>query len=322
MGGDLAPGEPVRGAVIAAREHGVRVLVVGDAEAVEQELAKSKSKGDVLVEMVPSEGTIVEGEPPARALRTKPKASIVVATRLVKEGKADAVVTMGSTGAAMAASVVTFGLFAGLERPALGGPFIGLAPRTVIMDLGAQVDCKPSQFLSFAALGCTFARYFLQVEAPRVGLLSVGAEEGKGSQQVKDAYPLLRDSALNFVGNIEGHELFAEKADVVVCDGFVGNVLLKFTEGFEKAAEHYLSQRLGPGSLAVQEWRGASGVAEWGGGPLFGVNAPVIIGHGRSRAGGIANSIARAKQMLELDLVAVMRRELEAVLQPWEGQSR
>jgi len=314
MGGDLAPAEPVRGAISAAKEHGVRMLLVGDPAAIQAELAKLEH-GGLPLEVVASEGVIQEGEPSARSLRTKPKASIAVATRLVREGKADALVTMGSTGAAMAASVLAFGLFPGLERPALGGPFISLIPRTTIMDLGAQIDCRPSQLLSFAALGCTFSRIFLEIPNPRVGLLSVGAEVGKGNRQVQEAYPLLKSSGLNFVGNVEGHELFLDRADVVVCDGFVGNVLLKFTEGLAHAAARYLQSSLGPDSPAVRRLQELASAAESAGGPLFGVNAAVIIGHGRSRAEGIANSIGRAKALLDLALVDAMRAQLESVLQ-------
>ena len=311
MGGDSAPAEQVRGAISAAREHGVRVLLVGDPDAIQAELAQLEH-GGLPVEVVPSEGVIQEGEPSARSLRTKPNASIVVATRLVREGQADALVSMGSTGAAMAASVLAFGLFPGLERPAIGGPIISLAPKTIIMDLGAQIDCRPSQLLSFAALGCTFGRIFLKIPNPRVGLLSVGAEEGKGNRQVQEAYPLLKRSGLNFVGNVEGHEFFLDRADVVVCDGFVGNVLLKFTEGLAHAAAQYLHASQGPDSPAARQLEGA---VESTGGPLFGVNAAVIIGHGRSKAEGIANSIGRAKAMLDLALVDAMRDELESVLQ-------
>jgi glycerol-3-phosphate acyltransferase PlsX len=314
MGGDLAPAEPVRGAISAAKEHGVRVLLVGDTAAIQAELDQLEHDG-LLLDVVPSEGVIREGEPPARSLRAKPKASVVVATQLVRAGKADALVTMGSTGAAMASSVLAFGLFPGLERPALGGPFISLAPKTTIMDLGAQIDCRPSQLLSFAALGCTFSRIFLKISNPRVGLLSVGAEEGKGNRQVQEAYPLLKGSGLNFVGNVEGHEIFLDRADVLVCDGFVGNVLLKFTEGLAHAAAQYLRSSLGPDSPAARRLEELASAAESAGGPLFGVNADVIIGHGRSKADGIANSIGRAKAMLDLALVDAMQVELASVLQ-------
>lgn len=318
MGGDLAPAEPVRGALAAARQLGVRVLLVGDPEAVEAELATQDAEG-LPVEVVPAEGVITEGQPPALALRSNPQASIAVAAKLVREGRADALVSMGSTGGTMAASVLALGIFPGLERPALGGPFVALAPKTVIMDLGAQIDCRPSQLVSFAALGCAFARVLLDTPNPRVGLLSVGAEEGKGNHQVQEAYPLLQASGLHFVGNVEGHELFLDKADVVVCDGFIGNVLLKFTEGFSHAAVRYLGQRLGSDADALQAVQGLVSSAE-SGGPLFGVNGVVVIGHGRSSAEAIVGSIARAQEMLTRGVVDAMRTELEQVLQRTQSE--
>ena len=319
MGGDDAPAEPVGGAVAAARDTGVRVLVVGDPDAVREELGKHATDG-LRLEVVPSEGVVLEDEQPVRALRQKPRASLAVAMGLVKDGAADALVTMGSTGAAMSAAVLALGLFPGLERPTIGGPFIGLAPRTSLIDLGTQLDCRPSQLLSFAVLGCTFSRLFLQVQEPRVALLSVGAEANKGNRQVQEAYPLFESSGLNFVGNIEGHEVFLDKADVVVCDGFVGNVLLKYTEGLGHAAARYLSEALGPDAPAVQHLRGLTSVSEGAGGPLFGVNGTVIIGHGRSRAESIAGSIAMAQRLLEVRLVENMREELALVLRRTPGE--
>ncbi len=314
MGGDDAPAAPVKGAIVAARDTGVRVLLVGDPDAVRGELGRHATDG-LQLEVVPSEGVVMEGEQPVRALRQKPRASVAVATGLVKEGTADAMVTMGSTGAAMGAAVLALGLFPGLERPTLGGPFISLAPRTSLIDLGTQLDCRPSQLLSFAVLGCTFSRLFLRIHEPRVALLSVGAEANKGNRQVQEAYPLFEASGLNFVGNIEGHEVFLDKADVVVCDGFVGNVLLKYTEGLGHATARYLSEALGPDAPAVQHLRGLASAAEGAGGVLFGVNGSVVIGHGRSRAESITGAIAMAQRMLELRLVENMRQELALVLQ-------
>ena len=181
MGGDHAPARIVLGAVLAARETGVRVLLVGDAEAVEASLEAGDARG-LPIEIVPSEGAIVEGEHPARALRAKPRSSIAVAVGLVKSGAAEAFVSMGSTGASMAAAVLALGKFDGLERPTLGGPFLSLAPKTSIIDLGANVDSKPSQLLSFGALGASFQRFYHGTDNPRVGLLSVGSEEGKGNR--------------------------------------------------------------------------------------------------------------------------------------------
>lgn len=313
MGGDFAPAVPVEGAVTAAREGGATVTLVGDEAAVTAELAKHNAEG-LPISVAPSEGVVSETEPPALALRSKPRASIAVAVGLVRAGQAQAAVSMGSTGATMAASALALGLFPGLERPTLGGPFIGLAPETTIIDLGANVDCKPSQLLSFGALGASFERFHRGKESPRVGLLSVGSEDGKGGRQVKEAFALFQSSGLNFVGNVEGHEIFEGKADVVVCDGFVGNVLLKYTEGLAAAAGRHLAARLGADNPAAQAIAGLAAAAEGGGGPLFGVNGVVIVGHGRSGAASIAASIALARLALDRDLVGTMRDDLASAL--------
>jgi glycerol-3-phosphate acyltransferase PlsX len=313
MGGDDAPGWPVLGAVLAARKGDVRVLLVGDQAEVSTELAKHDAAG-LPIEIVPSEGVVVEGENPARSLLAKPKSSIAVSVGLVKEGIANAAVSMGSTGATMAAGVIGLGLFPGLERPTLGGPFIALAPHTTIIDLGANVDSKPSQLLSFAALGATFERIYHGIESPRVALLSVGSEEGKGNRQTKEAFPLLQQSSLNFIGNIEGHELFMDKADVVVCDGFVGNVLLKFTEGLAQAAAAFLSKSVGADASAVQQIRSLASAAEHAGGPLFGINGLVIAGHGRANSEAIAASVKLARFCLDNDLIGQMRLDLTAAI--------
>ncbi len=318
MGGDDAPATPVAGAVLAAREGDVRVLLVGDPDAVGRELAGADTDG-LAIDVVASEGVVAEGEHPALALRRSPKVSIAVAVGLLKAGKADAVVSMGSTGATMAASVLTLGLFPGLERPTLGGPFIALAPDTAIIDLGANVDCRPSQLLSFAAMGATLMRAYRGIENPRVALLSVGSEEGKGNKQVQEAHALLKASGLNFVGNIEGHEIFEERAHVVVCDGFVGNVLLKFTEGLAAAAAAHLAEALGADSPAVAQIKGIADQALQGGGPLLGVNGIAIAGHGRTSAAGIAAGIGLARKMMEWDLVRVMRDDLTEALERAEA---
>ncbi|MCY4448357.1 MAG: phosphate acyltransferase PlsX [Chloroflexi bacterium] len=313
MGGDLAPAVPVEAAVIAAREYDAAVALVGDEAAVSAELAKHDA-GNLAVQVVPSEGVVSEDEAPARALLSKPRASIAVAVGMVKVGQAHAAISMGSTGGTMAAAVLALGMFPGLERPTLGGPFIGLAPETTIIDLGANVDCKPAQMLSFGALGASFERVYHGKESPRVGLLSVGSEDGKGNKQVQEAFPLFRASGLNFVGNVEGHEIFADKADVLVCDGFVGNVLLKYTEGLAAAAGRYLASRLGSDSPAVQAIAGLASAAEGGGGPLFGVNGVVIAGHGRSSAQSIARSVGLACFALDRNLIETMRDDLAQAL--------
>ena len=315
MGGDHAPAEIVKGAVLAARSGAVEILLVGDQHDVARELQESGGP-DLPITLVPSEGKIVEEEHPVQALRQKPRASVVVATRLLKEGNADALVSMGSTGGTMASAALILGTLEGLERPCLGGPFLGLAPRTVVVDMGSNVDCRPHLLLDFAAMGSVFARSFLGIENPRVGLLSVGAEESKGNRQVLEGYQLFKESNLNFVGNVEGMDFFTGKADVIVCDGFVGNVLMKFTEGMGATMAAYLKKALEGNlpsdaidSLASKVWE-VNNLPKKMGGPLFGVNGSVIIGHGASNAEGVAGAIDTAKRFVELGVVEDMRKEL------------
>lgn len=316
MGGDHGPAETVPGAVQAARAAGVEVLLVGDPAAVEAELVKQDTAGLALT-TVPAEGVISDHEHPALGLRQKPRASVVVATQLVKQGKADAIVSMGSTGATMAATTLLLGTLGGLDRPALGGPFLGLAPRTTVLDLGSSVDCKPAQLLAFAILGTAFARRFLGIASPRVALLSVGTEDEKGNRQVREALPVFKGSGLNFVGNVEGYDFFTGRADVIVCDGFVGNVVMKFAEGFGVALSAYLRRALADKvppevveGLARQLWE-MTNTAKKHGGPLFGVNGVALVGHGASRAPEVAGALGLARQLVELDVVAAMKDELE-----------
>ena len=319
MGGDHAPAEVVKGAVEGARQHGIHVLLVGDPQELEKHLPHHDTH-DLSLRVVPSEGRIVEDEQPALALRQKPKASIVVATKLVKGGEADALVSMGSTGAAMASSSIILGLMEGLERPCIGGPFTGeLAPNTVLVDLGTNVDCRPSQLLSFATMGCVLALKLLGIENPRVGLLSTGSEESKGNRQVREAYSLFKENSFNFVGNVEGMDFFTGKVDVVVCDGFVGNILMKFTEGLGATMAAFLKRGL-EGRLSPEAVRTITSsvretinpVKKLGGGPLLGVKGTVVVGHGASRAEDVARAIDTARRCVEMALVSSMQREMAA----------
>ena len=325
MGGDYAPDEIIKGALEAARLSSIEIVLVGDQEEVEGELSKYPRRGassdrtELPIRVVPSEGKIVEDEHPVQALRQKPRASIAVATRLLKQGEADALVSMGSTGAAMASAALILGTLEGLERPCIGGPFLGLAPRTVVVDMGSSVDCRPALLLDFAAMGCVFARTFLGIERPTVGLLSTGAEESKGNRQVAEGYQLFKRSNLNFVGNVEGMDFFTGKADVIVCDGFVGNILVKFTEGLGAVMAAYLKQvldgKLPPAdieTLSSKVWE-VNNLPKKMGGPLFGVNGAVVVGHGSSKADGVAGAIDTARRCVELNLVENMRRELDSL---------
>ena len=319
MGGDYAPEELVAGAVEAARQHGIKVLVVGDTEAVEAELSKHSTDG-LPVTLVPSQGVIMETDHPALAMREKPRASVIEAAKLVKTGHAQAMVSLGSTGAAMATATLVLGLLEGVDRPAVGGPFLAPLSNAVLVDLGSNVDCRPAQLLGFAAVGVAFARNIQVIEDPRVALLSVGTEEGKGNRQAKEAFSLFKASGLNFVGNIEGGDFFLDRADVVICDGFVGNVLLKFGEGIGVAISHQLPMLLG-GYLTSEAMEKVSrklsaltnAVEAGGGGPLFGVNGVVIVGHGRSRATTVVDAIRMAKRAVDVKLVEAMRDELASL---------
>lgn len=319
MGGDFAPVETVKGAVQALRSVSAELLLVGDPGMVQAELAKYDVAG-LPISIAPSDGKIGEDEHPLQAMRQKPHASVVVATHLVKEGKADVMVSMGSTGASMASAVLTLGLMEGLERPCLGGPFLGLAPNTVLVDIGSNIDCRPSLLLSFAVLGAAFAHTYMGIENPRIGLLSVGAEAAKGNRQVQESYQLFQDSHLNFVGNVEGMDFFTDKADVIICDGFVGNILVKFTEGMGGALGNFVRERLANSvdsavvdTLAGDLWETTNRPRTVGGGPLFGVNAPVILGHGSCRANGIEGAVRTAVRYVNVGLLDIMRQELAII---------
>ncbi|MBI2170600.1 MAG: phosphate acyltransferase PlsX [Chloroflexi bacterium] len=319
MGGDYGPGEIVPGAIQAARDLGVGVLLVGDEGLVRQALARHSLNG-LRLDVVPSQGVIEEMDHPLAAMREKPRASVVEAARLVKAGRAQAMVSMGSTGAAMATSALVFGMLEGVERPAIGGPVLAPLSNAVLLDLGSNVDCRPSQMLGFGAIGVAFARRVQGVHNPRVGILSVGSEEGKGNRQVKEVYHLFKQSSLNFVGNVEGIDVFGDKADVIVCDGFVGNILLKFTEGLGTALARRLAEAASsalPASamhlLGAELSSMTNAVDLAGGGPLFGVNGIAVIGHGRSRAPSIARAVALAKRAVDFGLVEAMQQELAAI---------
>jgi glycerol-3-phosphate acyltransferase PlsX len=309
MGGDHAPTEVVAGAIEAAKQGDVQIGLVGDPQVLQAELAKHDISG-LPIMPVPSEGVISEGDQPALALRQKPKASIVVATGLVKKGMADGAVTMGSTGAAMATAAVVLGLMEGIQRPALGGPVIGFAPQTSVIDVGTNVDCRPSQLLSFAVIGDMWARIFWNLESPSIGLLSVGAEFGKGNRQVRETSELLAKSGLNFVGNVEPNEMVQGDVDVVVADGFVGNVVMKLTEGIGQAAIDLVSERMAGRmpeaeieSLTQELFEKTNVVNTHGGGPLLGVKGVSVIGHGRGKREEVKRAIEQAKNWHRLGII-------------------
>ena len=322
MGGDYAPGEIVKGAALAARAGEVEVILVGQQDVVDAELqAQGVPAG--LMRVVHAAEVIREGEAPATAMRQKRQSSIVVGVKMVRDGDADAFVSAGSSGAVAAAAATYLGMVDGMERPTIGGGFSSFAPNIVVMDLGANVDCKPHQLLSFAVAGTVFARTAYGIENPTVGILSTGSEEGKGNELVKEAYPLLKNSGLNFVGNIEGNDILAGKANVIVCDGFVGNVVLKFYESIGDRARvwltgkypsikglvGYLFDRVLP--IKKLSYEGE----EEGTGILWGVDGVVRIAHGACRADHILHGINAARKAVQVDIVGSLKQEIALLRQ-------
>ena len=319
MGGDYAPAEVVRGALQAARNKGVEIILVGPEERLRAELA-THGAANFPLHIHHTDQLIADGEPPAAALRKKPRASVAVAARLVQEGRAAAAVSMGHTGAAMIAAHWILGGIEGIDRPVGGGIPFALAPQTVILDLGPNVDCKPRQFVQFAVLGTAYARCLLGLDSPTVALLANGSEEEKGNRQSQEAYQLLKKSGLNFIGNVEGWDLLSGRANVIVCDGFVGNILLKFGEGLSAALARWLRERLAGLLPSTEIQRLTDELQEMmeiekriGGGPLLGVKGVMVVGHGRSRASGVEKAIGQAKLAVEGRLIEIIEEELAKI---------
>lgn len=317
MGGDYAPGEVVRGAVQAARDLNVEVILVGPEAEVEREL-NAYATAELPIRIVDAPEVIKDGEHPIIAVMSKPGSSVAVAAQLVKSGEADGMVSAGSTGACMVAGMKYLGALPGIDRPMAGGPFLQLSPETSVFDMGVNVNPQPQDYVNFAVAGCVFSKCFLGIENPTVGLLNVGSEQGKGNQMAKEAYPLLEKSGLNFIGNVEGMDIPMGKANVIVCDGFVGNILLKFCEGLGSVVADWLRQELRETvpqaeleEVATKLNRKMSPGALLGGAPLWGIDGLVLIAHGNSMAPQIVGTIKEAKGCVEMGFVALLKDELQ-----------
>ncbi|HXX38308.1 MAG TPA: phosphate acyltransferase PlsX [bacterium] len=323
MGGDHAPREVVAGAVQAARTLGVKVILVGQARVLEQELRHTGGARGVRIEDAPE--VIAMAEAPAMALRRKRRASIPVAIDLVRRGEADAMVSAGNTGAAMAAALFGLGRVEGIDRPAIAAAVPTTRGRAILVDVGANVDCRPKHLVQFAVMGSVYARV-LGISEPRVGLLSNGTEETKGNDLVIRAAELLRQSGLRFIGNVEGREFFDGVADVVVCDGFVGNLVLKFGEGLALGIFALLREELTRGprvrlgvALAAPGLRAVKrrmDYTEYGGAPLLGVSGVCIISHGSSQAKAIRNAVALAVESVRAHMVDAIRDAVSRLGEP------
>src|ERR1700749_1908091 len=313
MGSDRAPHPEIDGALAAARDFGVGVILVGQAEVVGPELRRCRWRkdGDKGVWFVEAPEFIAMDEPVATAVRRKRKSSMRVGARLVADGHADGFVSAGNTGAAMATAKMVLGMLPGVDRPALAALLPTKSGRpTLLLDVGANSDCKPLHMAQFAIMGDAYSRSVLGTQHPSVGLMSIGEEEAKGNDLTKEAFPLMRDlRSLNFVGNVEGRDVFTGQVDVIVTDGFTGNVILKLAEGLQGAVISMIKRELSAsvitktgavlGRPAIYNLKKRLAYAEYGGAPLLGVRQIVVAGHGSSNARAVRNAIRNVKEFSE-----------------------
>jgi glycerol-3-phosphate acyltransferase PlsX len=308
MGGDHAPEVVIEGTIAAIKEYGVEVILVGDQARIDALLAKKKFSSSLL-SVFPSTEVIEMDDPAATSVRRKRNSSIVLGLKLVRERKADAFVSAGNTGAAVCAGTLTLGLLPGVERAGIAIVMPSLKGIFLIMDVGANIEPKPVHLMQYGIMADAYGRDILGLSNPSVGLLNVGEEESKGTEFLKESFELLSKTHLNFIGNVEGKHLFSGECDIVICDGFVGNVTLKVSESLAEAMQiflkkHILSNPLGIlGALLLKssfrKLKKDIDYSEYGGAPLLGVDGVVIIGHGRSNAYAIKNAIRVAKTEVE-----------------------
>ncbi len=323
MGGDYAPRHVVDGALAAARHFDLGVALVGRAAILEREVLRHPEIDRSRIRVVEASDVITMAESPTAALRRKPAASIRVAADLVARGDAAALFSAGHTGATVMAAHSVFGMLRGVDRPALAATLPTRARRpAVLLDVGASIECRPHHLLQFAVMGSVYARVALGIASPQVGLLSIGEEETKGNDLIREAHRLLKASPLAFAGNVEARSVFSGAADVIVSDGFTGNVALKISEGLVEVVEALLAEELSStmtlrvGSLltrrALRRFRRRVDYSEYGGAPLLGVAGLTIVGHGRSSPRAVRNAIAMAYRFASERLIERIEREIAA----------
>ncbi len=328
MGGDYAPKSNIEGAIQFLKENknGVGIYLVGNREILEEELKKYNLPNDLPLEIVHAEEVIEMDEPPSIAVRKKRKSSMYIAGKLVREGKAQAFVSAGNTGAAMAVSKFIVGAAEGIERPGIAVAFPTKKGKpTILIDVGANVDCKPTHLVYFAIMGHTYAKEMLKIsDNPKIGILSIGEEEGKGNDLVKETYPLLKKTKLNFIGNAEGRDIFTGDFDVIVCDGFVGNVVLKTSESLghiilemikEEVKQSFIS-KLGAFLMlpALKRFKKKADFAEYGGAPLLGTKGTCIITHGRADGKAIKNALKVASEFEKQHFNETLKQNIKELL--------
>jgi len=323
MGGDFGPAPNVEGATQAAKELDVEVILVGDESQIRDQLQRLGCR-DPRLTMRHAPQTVGMHESPSTVARKKRDSSVWVATELVKTGEASAVVSAGNTGASMVAAFFILGVIKGVERPAIAATLPTLTGTAVMLDVGANVDCTAQHIYQFGLMGNEYGKHLFGKPNPRLGLLSIGEEDTKGNEATKEAFRLLKASSINFIGNVEGRDVYSGVADVIVCDGFIGNVALKISEGVADTIKKMLMKeiagsrlgRLGYVFLAapLQRLRRRMDYAEFGGAPLLGVNGICMICHGRSSARAVKNAIRRAKGLIEGRVNDLIRQDIEESL--------
>jgi glycerol-3-phosphate acyltransferase PlsX len=317
MGGDHAPGEIVRGAIIAASK-GINVILVGNESRISQELGDTTGSR---IKIHHTSQVIEMADQPARAIKAKPDNSLSKAFELVKEKKADAILSAGNSGAMLVASKWCLGDTPGIFRPAIAVPIPTPRGEIVMVDGGISTDCSPENLFQFAVMGHVYSKHVQKIESPRVGLLNIGEEKSKGNLTVQKAYEFLQSSKLNFVGNIEGDKLFLGEVDVVVCDGFIGNIILKVSEGVAREFLNILKKSLNDGGImskvgmllmknSFRSMKKKLDWAEYGGALIMGVEGNVIITHGKANATSIANALSFADKVAKADLSRILSSEL------------
>ncbi len=322
MGSDHAPRAEVEGAILAAREYGIAVQLVGIESAVRQELARHRHE-NLPVDVVPAAEVVMMTDSPSHAFRRKKDSSLHVAARLVRDGKADALVSAGNTGAVMTVSRFVIGTLPSVDRPALAWAFPNMKEKvSVMLDVGANVDSKPEHLEQFAVMGDIYYRAIWGVKKPRIALLSIGEEEVKGNELTREAALRIKQSQLNFAGNVEGRDLFRGNVDVIVCDGFIGNIALKLSEGLaehisgmlKKAIKSSLTSQIGYAlsKKAFDALRRKTDYSEYGGAPLLGIRGITIIGHGRSNANAVKNAMRVASELCRSRVNEKIEQELSA----------
>lgn len=322
MGGDHAPRAEVEGAILAARSLDVRILLVGAEAVLRQELDRHKHR-DLPIEIVNATEVVTMSDSPSHAFRRKKDSSLHVAARLVHEGRAEAMVSAGNTGAVMTVARFVIGTLSSVDRPALAWTFPNMKEKvSVILDVGANVDSKPEHLEQFAVMGEIYYRAIWGIRRPRVALLSIGEEETKGNELTREAANRLKHTSLNFTGNIEGRDMFRGNVEVIVCDGFIGNIALKLSEGLaehlggmlKKSIKSSLTSQLGYAlsKRAFDDFRKRTDYSEYGGAPLLGVRGITIIGHGRSNANAIKNAIRVAAELCHSRVNEKIEQELSS----------